>query len=128
MDKTKKTQICLFALGLFIIGIGIYLVYLVSTYAIFFGIIIIMGIGTARLGYRYKPQDKTIKRQPKLKITSFRGILTLTGLVIFFVGLAFAYVGMVEHNMLPLAIFAIFLVISLIFIFTARLIRVEKKS
>ena len=118
----QKIRIGIIALGLFIIGLSIYLSYLVPSYSTILGIVTIAGIATAGLGYRYKPEDKTIKR-PKVKIASLPLMVSLMGMVIFFVGLAFGYVAMFDHyNPLSVTLFATLFLIGLVIFFVGRLL------
>ena len=130
MDRIYKIRILFLVLGLFIAVTGLYLQFTYYHYTIYLSLIFFAGAGIAIAAYRYKAGDKLFgvkKREPKIKISSSRGIIILTGLVIFFTGLAFGYVGMFEHSILADGIFLIFLFIGFILLFSARFMKTEKK-
>jgi len=130
MDSSNKIRIGFIALGLFIASTGLFLQLIYYHYTTYLSLIFFVGTGVAIAGYRYRKGDKLFfkKREPKVKISSSRGIVILTGLIIFFTGLAFGYVGMFENSLLAYEIFLIFLIISLILLFSTRFMKIEKTA
>ncbi len=131
MDRTKKIRIVFIVLGLFIAVTGLYLQFIYYHYTTYLSLILFAGAGIAIAAYRYKEGDKLFgvkRKEPKVKISSFRGITILTVLVIFFIGLAFGYIGTTEHNTVADEIFLIFLFMTVILTIVLRFVKAEKKN
>jgi hypothetical protein len=93
MDKIQNMRIGLFALGLFIIGTGIYLITF-ETFQLEGMIILGAGMGVSLYGYRYKQQREKTIQKPKVKM-SFGRILILIGIAIFLLGIVFGLLGLI---------------------------------
>jgi hypothetical protein len=130
MDRTKKTQIGLMMLGLFVAGLGIYLTFSSVTYLIT-SVVTISGIAIVRYGFRYKPRDKQVKttiEKSKPATRSANDNVALTGLVIFFVSLSVAFVGMLAKSSLIVGISLLFIFVGIVVLIIGRDLRNFEKN
>lgn len=126
MDSTSKVRISFIVLGLIIAVTGLHLQFTYSQHQFYESFIFFVGAGIALAGHRYKKGDKLWFRNKRESISSPYSVVVLTGLVIFFVGLAIGFIGILENSGFAFEVFIILLVLSLILLFWHVLLRQRK--
>lgn len=84
MDSTRKINILSLAIGLPILGLGLYLLTVFPTFPVLGGFVSATGMSIAYFGYKYKPRKK-IQLNPTMK----------TARIIILVGMAFLVVAII---------------------------------
>jgi MFS family permease len=127
MDETTRTRISIVCLGLIVSAIGVYLIFSYLSDILLSGIPLIASLAIIRYGYRYNPENKSVKRQ-KADLGSDAGKVLLIGMIMFFGGLGFGVLAVYTHNLFFLLLGALGFIGGFILIILGRIMFLTERK